>query len=56
MHQSNLFEALNFRYFGPVDGHDVLHLVEILSDMKNLRGPKLLHLLTLKGKGFNRLN
>jgi 1-deoxy-D-xylulose-5-phosphate synthase len=52
MHQSNLFEALNFRYFGPIDGHDVIHLVEILEDMKNLRGPKLLHLLTMKGKGF----
>ncbi len=52
MHQSNLFEALNFRYFGPIDGHDVIHLVEILEDMKNLRGPKLLHVLTMKGKGF----
>jgi 1-deoxy-D-xylulose-5-phosphate synthase len=52
MHQSNLFEALNFRYFGPIDGHDVHHLVEILGDMKNLRGPKLLHVLTVKGKGF----
>ncbi len=54
MHQSNLFEALKFRYFGPVDGHDVLHLVELLSDMKNLSGPKLLHLLTIKGKGFKQ--
>ncbi len=52
IHQSNLFEALKFRYFGPIDGHDVIHLVEILEDMKNLGGPKLLHLLTLKGKGF----
>lgn len=52
MHQSNLFEALKFRYFGPVDGHDVLHLTELLEDMKNIRGPKLLHILTLKGKGF----
>jgi 1-deoxy-D-xylulose-5-phosphate synthase len=52
MNQSNLFEALNFRYFGPVDGHDVLHLTELLEDMKNIRGPKLLHVLTLKGKGF----
>jgi 1-deoxy-D-xylulose-5-phosphate synthase len=52
MHQSNLFEALKFRYFGPVDGHDVLHLSELLEDMKNIRGPKLLHLLTVKGKGF----
>ena len=52
MHQSNLFEALKFRYFGPVDGHDVLHLSELLDDMKKIPGPKLLHLLTVKGKGF----
>jgi len=52
MHQSNLFEALNFRYFGPVDGHDVLHLTELLEDMKSIPGPKLLHILTVKGKGF----
>jgi len=52
LHQSNLFEALKFRYFGPVDGHDVVHLTELLMDMKSLRGPKLLHLLTVKGKGF----
>lgn len=50
--QSNLFESLNFRYFGPVDGHDVLHLTEILRDMKDIPGPKLLHLITQKGKGF----
>lgn len=52
MHQSNLFEALKFRYFGPIDGHDVLHLTELLNDMKNIPGPKLLHVLTVKGKGF----
>jgi 1-deoxy-D-xylulose-5-phosphate synthase len=52
LHQSNLFESLKFRYFGPVDGHDVQHLTELLQDMKNIPGPKLLHLLTLKGKGF----
>jgi 1-deoxy-D-xylulose-5-phosphate synthase len=52
LHQSNLFEALKFRYFGPVDGHDVLHLTELLMDMKDIPGPKLLHLLTVKGKGF----
>ncbi|MBN1791923.1 MAG: 1-deoxy-D-xylulose-5-phosphate synthase [Bacteroidales bacterium] len=52
MHQSNLFESFKFRYFGPVDGHDVLHLVELLEDMKSIRGPKLLHILTVKGKGF----
>jgi 1-deoxy-D-xylulose-5-phosphate synthase len=50
--QSNLFESLNFRYFGPVDGHDVLHLTEILKDMKEIPGPKLLHVITQKGKGF----
>ncbi|MFA6126506.1 MAG: 1-deoxy-D-xylulose-5-phosphate synthase [Bacteroidales bacterium] len=49
--QSNLFESLNFRYFGPVDGHDVIHLVKILEDMKKIEGPKLLHILTKKGKG-----
>ncbi len=50
--QSNLFESLNFRYFGPVDGHDVIHLAEILKDMKDIPGPKLLHVITQKGKGF----
>jgi 1-deoxy-D-xylulose-5-phosphate synthase len=50
--QSNLFEALRFRYFGPVDGHDVLHLVKLFRDLKNIPGPKLLHCLTVKGKGF----
>jgi 1-deoxy-D-xylulose-5-phosphate synthase len=52
LRKSNLFESLNFRYFGPVDGHDLLHLVKILSDLKQIRGPKLLHVLTIKGKGF----
>jgi 1-deoxy-D-xylulose-5-phosphate synthase len=52
--QSNLFEALNFRYFGPVDGHDVVHLTEVLQDLKTIKGPKLLHVLTKKGKGFPR--
>jgi 1-deoxy-D-xylulose-5-phosphate synthase len=50
--QSNLFEALNFRYFGPVDGHDVQHLVAVLNDLKNIPGPKLLHCVTVKGKGY----
>ncbi|MDD4645739.1 MAG: 1-deoxy-D-xylulose-5-phosphate synthase N-terminal domain-containing protein, partial [Bacteroidales bacterium] len=49
--QSNLFESLNFRYFGPVDGHDVIRMVKILEDMKKIDGPKLLHVLTTKGKG-----
>jgi 1-deoxy-D-xylulose-5-phosphate synthase len=50
--QSNLFESLNFRYFGPVDGHDVEGLVKILGELKDLPGPKILHCLTVKGKGF----
>ena len=52
LHQSNLFEGLNFRYFGPVDGHDVVYLARVLSDLKEIKGPKLLHLITKKGKGF----
>jgi len=52
--QSNLFESLNFRYFGPVDGHDVIHLTKILQDLKNIKGPKLLHIVTTKGKGFKQ--
>ncbi|MGI8891882.1 MAG: 1-deoxy-D-xylulose-5-phosphate synthase [Bacteroidia bacterium] len=50
--QSNLFEALKFRYFGPIDGHDVNHLVKVLEDLKNIPGPKILHCLTVKGKGY----
>lgn len=50
--QSNLFESLNFRYFGPVDGHDVEHLVKVLRDLKDIPGPKLLHCVTKKGKGY----
>lgn len=50
--QSNLFESLKFRYFGPVDGHDVDHLVKVLADLKDIPGPKILHCLTVKGKGF----
>ena len=51
--QSNFFESLNFRYFGPIDGHDVTHLVEVLKDLKEIPGPKILHLLTTKGKGYH---
>lgn len=47
-----LFESLGFRYFGPVDGHDVNHLVRMLKDLKDIKGPKLLHVVTVKGKGF----
>ncbi|MCA0364071.1 MAG: 1-deoxy-D-xylulose-5-phosphate synthase [Bacteroidetes bacterium] len=50
--QSNFFEALNLRYFGPIDGHDVDHLVDVLNDLKNIPGPKILHCLTVKGKGY----
>ncbi len=50
--QSNLFESLNFRYFGPVDGHDVEHLAEIFEDLKQIPGPKILHCVTVKGKGY----
>jgi 1-deoxy-D-xylulose-5-phosphate synthase len=49
---SNLFETLGFRYFGPVDGHDVVALTRIFHDLKDIPGPKLLHVLTKKGKGF----
>jgi 1-deoxy-D-xylulose-5-phosphate synthase len=52
--RSNLFEGMNFRYFGPVDGHDILHLINILEDLKRIPGPKLLHCLTVKGKGFKQ--
>lgn len=52
LHRSNLFEALNFRYFGPIDGHDVQSLVKRLQDLKSIPGPKLLHALTVKGKGY----
>ncbi|UBM57460.1 1-deoxy-D-xylulose-5-phosphate synthase [Marinilongibacter aquaticus] len=49
---SNLFEALNLRYFGPIDGHDIDHLVAVLEDLKNIPGPKILHCITKKGKGY----
>ncbi len=52
LHRSNLFESLNFRYFGPVDGHDIEYLVKVLQDLKDIPGPKLLHCVTVKGKGY----
>ncbi len=52
--RSNLFEGLNFRYFGPIDGHDVMHLAKVLDDLKSIPGPKLLHCVTVKGKGFKQ--
>ncbi len=50
--RSNFFEALQFRYFGPIDGHDVKHLVKVLNDLRDIPGPKLLHCITTKGKGY----
>lgn len=49
---SNLFEALNLRYFGPIDGHNITKLVDTLADLRNIPGPKLLHIVTVKGKGY----
>lgn len=50
--QQNIFEGMNIRYFGPTDGHDVIQLVETLRQIKEMKGPKLLHLHTIKGKGL----
>ena len=50
--QHNLFEGFSIRYFGPVDGHNVGYLVKLLNDIKDMQGPKLLHIKTIKGKGF----
>ncbi len=49
---SNMFESLNFRYFGPIDGHDVIHLTKVLEDLRDIPGPKILHCITTKGKGY----
>jgi len=49
---SNLFQSLGFRYFGPVDGHDVIQLVKVFRQLKEIQGPKLLHIITVKGKGL----
>lgn len=54
LRKSNLFEAFNFRYFGPVDGHDVVRLTKLLKDLKDIPGPKLLHVITVKGKGYRQ--
>lgn len=51
-HQQNIFEGLNIRYFGPFDGHNIEELVRILRQLKDMKGPKLLHLHTVKGKGY----
>ncbi|WP_300811720.1 1-deoxy-D-xylulose-5-phosphate synthase [uncultured Bacteroides sp.] len=50
--QQNIFEGMNIRYFGPIDGHNIKNLTRILHDIKDLQGPKILHLHTIKGKGF----
>jgi 1-deoxy-D-xylulose-5-phosphate synthase len=49
---SNLFESLNLRYFGPIDGHNITKLADTLKDLRNMPGPKLLHIMTVKGKGY----
>lgn len=51
--QQNIFEGLNIRYFGPFDGHDVIKLVKIFNDVKDMKGPKIIHLHTVKGKGYD---
>ena len=53
LNQSNLFESLNLRYFGPIDGHDVGYLTTVLNDLKDIPGPKILHCITTKGKGYS---
>ncbi len=50
--QQNIFEGMNIRYFGPIDGHDVKNIARVLKDIKDMEGPKILHLHTIKGKGF----
>ncbi len=50
--QSNMFESFKLRYFGPIDGHDMDHMVSVLKDLKDIPGPKILHCLTVKGKGY----
>ena len=51
-HEQNIFEGLNIRYFGPFDGHDIATVVRVLNDIKDFKGPRILHLRTVKGKGF----
>lgn len=51
-HEQNIFEGLNIRYFGPIDGHDIGAIVKVLNDIKDMRGPRILHIKTKKGKGF----
>ncbi len=53
-HQQNIFEGLNIRYFGPIDGHDIDRVVRVLSDIKDMEGPRLLHLRTTKARATSR--
>lgn len=50
--QQNIFEGLNIRYFGPINGHDIKNIIKVLNDIKDMKGPKILHLHTIKGKGY----
>ena len=52
MQQQNIFEGLNIRYFGPIDGHDTISMIKVLNEIKDMSGPKLLHIHTIKGKGY----
>lgn len=52
MQQQNIFEGMNIRYFGPIDGHDTISLIKVLNEIKDMSGPKLLHIHTVKGKGY----
>ena len=52
MQQQNIFEGLDIRYFGPVNGHDVMQLIKVLNEIKDMQGPKILHIHTVKGKGY----
>lgn len=52
MQQQNVFEGMNIRYFGPIDGHDTISLIKVINEIKDMKGPKLLHIHTVKGKGY----
>lgn len=52
MQQQNIFEGMNIRYFGPIDGHDILSLIKVMNEIKDMNGPKILHIHTTKGKGY----
>ena len=52
MRQQNIFEGMNIRYFGPIDGHDTVSMIKVLNEIKDMSGPKLLHIHTVKGKGY----